>query len=142
LTPEQRDQERERNRAWCKAHPERRKATQQKYRLNNAERIAGRERKRDRALRRKTGVEYRLKSKYGLTRAEFQTMLGKQEGRCAICTTVLGSGHRTHIDHDHESGKLRGLLCASCNKGLGHFREKPALLLVASSYIAFHRAMA
>ena len=64
----------------------------------------------------------------------------QQNGRCAICG---GTGERVHkgvksglyIDHDHDTGKIRGLLCHDCNSGLGHFRDNPALLLKALRYL-------
>lgn len=61
----------------------------------------------------------------------------QQKGRCAICDRVLDS--RPHLDHDHATGAIRGLLCASCNLGLGFFRDSHALLVGAAYYLALHR---
>jgi hypothetical protein len=62
-----------------------------------------------------------------------------QEGRCYICRKKASgkgpSGQRLHIDHDPKTGKVRGLLCFSCNVGLGHFRHNPKLLLKAVRYL-------
>lgn len=60
-----------------------------------------------------------LKRKYGITLAEYDQMLEEQHGVCAICGGADPSGRRLAVDHDHETGKVRGLLCTSCNTRLG-----------------------
>jgi hypothetical protein len=75
---------------------------------------------------------------YGLTEQTFQELLDRQGGCCAICLEVLKPGHGTHLDHDHALGRkrgLRGLLCRSCNIGLGHAREGLHVLLGAVRYL-------
>jgi hypothetical protein len=84
--------------------------------------------------------------RYGLSVAEFGVMLGKQEGLCAICGTN-DPGSNNHgkqsfcIDHDHATGKLRSLLCDTCNKGLGTFKDSAAVLMAAASYLDRHRVL-
>jgi hypothetical protein len=56
-----------------------------------------------------------------------------QSDLCAICSTSIAES--VHVDHDHATGKVRALLCPPCNKGLGHFRDDPALLLAAATYL-------
>lgn len=78
--------------------------------------------------------------KYGLTLAEYDRLLVAQDGKCAICgnaeTTKLHSKIRVlAVDHCHNTGKIRGLLCGSCNKGLGSFRDDPKLLQKARGYL-------
>ncbi len=74
--------------------------------------------------------------KYGITPEEKQALFDKQGGRCAICPTLLVPGRKgMQIDHDHETGAVRGLLCAMCNVMLGDFREVPLLFEVAASYL-------
>lgn len=75
--------------------------------------------------------------KYGITVDEYRTMLVEQDGGCAICEAPIadGRGTRLHIDHCHESGAARGLLCGSCNLGLGKFRDDPQLLERAALYL-------
>jgi hypothetical protein len=57
---------------------------------------------------------------------------------CAICGTTewMGRGHRPHIDHDHKTGRIRGLLCHNCNVLLGHAHEDPAILQAAIDYLS------
>lgn len=64
-------------------------------------------------------------------------MLAAQNGGCAICSTTTpdGNARRFHVDHDHETGKIRGLLCHSCNTGIGKLRDDPDLLLSAVAYL-------
>ena len=75
---------------------------------------------------------------YDLTQAELDTMLAVQDGACAICNLLpSGKGPNAvlHIDHDHGTGKVRGLLCQACNRGLGFFRDAPGRLTAAIEYL-------
>src|SRR6266567_3377847 len=75
-----------------------------------------------------------LKRKYGITWDEYQEMFESQKGLCAICQGVE-EGRMLSVDHDHETGKVRGLLCGSCNRALGLFKEDPELLDIAKEYV-------
>lgn len=66
--------------------------------------------------------EHLLASKYGLTPPEYDAILEKQNGVCAICSAVP-DGHPLCVDHDHDTGRIRGLLCASCNTFIGRFEH-------------------
>lgn len=77
--------------------------------------------------------EKQLLWRYGLTPAQFEEMLLKQEGKCAIC--LIPSEKRLHIDHCHKTGKVRGLLCGNCNMALGLFKDNEQLLIAASVYL-------
>jgi hypothetical protein len=77
---------------------------------------------------------------YGISADEVDEMLEAQNGRCAICGAKPERLASMHIDHDHEHGHLRGLLCLSCNQGLGQFRDDPAILLRAIVYLRQRRA--
>lgn len=83
----------------------------------------------------------RLRREYGLTPEAVETMRLEQDGACAICTQPFGErvGERMHIDHCHETGRVRALLCHNCNLGLGHFRDKVDLLVKAAGYLTQHR---
>jgi hypothetical protein len=69
---------------------------------------------------------------HGLTVDQYQAMVKEQGGLCAICG---GAMKRICIDHDHETGAVRGLLCHNCNVALGHLRDSPALLRAAADYV-------
>lgn len=78
--------------------------------------------------------------RYGLTLDDYKVMLAAQEGGCAICGgPPNGKGVNYHIDHDHTTGRVRGLLCHSCNTGIGNLRDDPERLERAAHYIRFHR---
>lgn len=79
--------------------------------------------------------EYMLKKLYGMTNEQFDALLFSQCGRCAICGDVFGEDV-PHVDHDHETNVVRGLLCGKCNTALGSFREDRNVLLNAITYIA------
>lgn len=81
--------------------------------------------------------EYNIGLKYGITRAEYDLLLEAQAGGCAICGTKVGGRvhKRMSVDHDHGTGKVRGLLCLACNKGLGRFRDDTELLAKAMAYL-------
>jgi hypothetical protein len=72
---------------------------------------------------------------YGLSADEVDAMLTTQGGGCAICGRLPERLGSLHVDHDHEHGHLRGLLCIGCNQGLGQFRDDPELLLAAAEYL-------
>ena len=68
--------------------------------------------------------------------AEFDALLDSQGGRCAICRTETAGGKGGwHVDHDHATGRIRGLLCHGCNIALGYFRDDPDRLRAAMAYL-------
>lgn len=71
----------------------------------------------------------------GVTFATYDSLLKSQGGRCAICGG-LNDSRRLAIDHCHNTGKIRGLLCRACNTGLGSFRDDPHLMLSAIAYLS------
>ena len=75
-----------------------------------------------------------LRKSYGLSPEAYAELLASQGGRCAICGTPPGR-RSLAVDHDHETGAVRALLCVRCNVGLGYFREHPLLLRAAADYI-------
>ena len=79
-----------------------------------------------------------LKKNFDLTPEDYESILSAQGGSCAICGTtnfLYSRGKRPHIDHCHQSGKIRGLLCGHCNIGLGQFFDNVALLGNAITYL-------
>jgi Recombination endonuclease VII len=96
---------------------------------------------RTKHTREKQRSEAKLKSKYGITLAQYEQMLEDQHHACACCgTTEIPPKGYWHIDHCHVSGKVRGILCHHCNLGLGHFRDNCATLRTAIAYLEKHNA--
>lgn len=114
-------------RRWRKQNPDRVQASNQRhYEKNSAEiRAAALKRYHDEGLR---------FSKYGLTAEDFLRLYEEQEGRCAICEAEQEPS-KIHIDHNHETGEVRGLLCGSCNRALGYLKDSPLIVERAFNYL-------
>jgi hypothetical protein len=74
---------------------------------------------------------YHLKRRYGIGADEFDELVRQQGGVCPIC----GRADPEHVDHDHETGDVRGILCFNCNGGLGQFRDSIDSLRAAAAYL-------
>lgn len=72
-------------------------------------------------------------SKYGCTPEQYGNLLERQGGVCAICKGIVTRS--LCVDHNHKTGRIRGLLCDRCNPGLGYFLDDPALLAAAIRYL-------
>lgn len=122
--PEFAKRQRENCQAWCQTHKTQKKKT-------------------DALWRAKQDPEYRrakyLMGYYGITPAEYEHMLISQNGCCAICKRKPAKGKRLAIDHDHITGKIRGLLCFRCNFGLSFFSENPLFFARASKYLTTNK---
>lgn len=88
----------------------------------------------------------KLARRYGMTVTEYAIMLDGQAGVCAICGHhethahhISGDSFRLSVDHEHATGKVRGLLCKSCNTGIGDFKDDPVRLRAAAAYLEAHR---
>lgn len=81
--------------------------------------------------------KYKFKKQYGISLDDYYEMLDKQNGTCAICKTDVPNKRTKFfaVDHCHTTGKVRGLLCSSCNRGLGLFRDNENLLFSAINYL-------
>ena len=78
--------------------------------------------------------------KYGITLEDQEQMLREQNNKCAICGKeifLFGSSKKltAHVDHDHKTGKVRGLLCNDCNRGIGLLKDNPLFLANAIKYL-------
>jgi len=82
----------------------------------------------------------RLKRMYGITLVQHNQMLKDQDYKCAICGTDKpdGKGNQFNVDHDHTTGKVRGLLCWSCNSLIGYSKENIQSLKTAVDYLIKH----
>jgi hypothetical protein len=74
---------------------------------------------------------------YGLSEEDYYLMLDDQDNKCAICKTDRWAGKFDvpNVDHNHDTGKVRGLLCADCNFGLGNFKDSIERLQSAIEYL-------
>jgi hypothetical protein len=113
-------------RAWRKAHPERVAKSRELQRLKalGTKRVRCRDKAR----------AYHRKHLYGLTAEAYAALLDSQGGKCAICALPPREGKTLHVDHDHTSGAVRGLLCARCNVKIGVY-ESPGFLDAAAAYL-------
>jgi hypothetical protein len=98
----------------------------------------------NRSKARANGFRWKLKTAYGLTEADYDAMLLFQEGRCKICQREFSEDRRLvpHVDHDHATGRVRGILCFTCNTGLGKFSDDAKLLQRAIDYLGVDTAAA
>jgi hypothetical protein len=112
-------------REWRLAHPGYARVHNEKWRRENP--VADQE----------SQARYRAKKFYGLSPKEYSDLLLSASEHCMLCgekqTDIL------HVDHDHISGKVRGLLCRGCNTGLGGFKDDPELLEKAILYLRTSR---
>ena len=79
--------------------------------------------------------EWSLKNEYGISVEIFYQMLLSQSGRCVTCSVAL---QKLHVDHDHQTGVVRGLLCGPCNMALGLVKEKQEVLRAMIDYLESH----
>jgi hypothetical protein len=121
-------------------------AKQQEWRRNNRERVNNLARIRhnteinkayETSLERVLGRKNRnLIRNYGITLEDYNKMFGEQNGCCAICGKHQQDLKASlHVDHNHTTGAVRGLLCHHCNVGLGHFEDNITLLSNAIAYL-------
>lgn len=100
------------------------RAYQKTYREKNQKILSDKERER----------------RFGITRQEYAELFHKQDGKCAICNSPetakrLGKIKALAVDHDHKTGRVRGLLCSDCNTGIGKLKDDPKVLQSAIRYL-------
>lgn len=111
----------------AKLSPEHRAAKQREY--NRAYNRRDPERNRLRQRR------YKLKHVYGITEADYDRMFTEQGGRCKLCRGEPNGRGELHVDHDHVTNRVRGLLCHSCNTALGLFKDSVEVMAKAIEYV-------
>jgi len=108
------------------------------YREKNRDKIALREKKYYEQNKEKITLyyrEYKCKKKYGITLEEKNQMLLEQDGKCLGCNKNLINPKDCHLDHDHNTKKIRGILCGNCNKVLGLASDNPKTLTTLARYV-------
>ncbi len=80
--------------------------------------------------------------RYGITEGQYQEMIQAQDGRCSVCTDPLDMAKKTHLDHNHQTGRLRGVLCHGCNVGIGNMKDSVTVLRAAADYLDRHARLA
>ena len=115
-------------------NPDRVKEYNKQYSENNKDVLAKRDAKRYRENRKLRRDQWSC-NKYGLTMEELENLRNQANGKCEICSD---NRFLLHIDHDHKTGKVRGLLCPLCNHAIGSFRENIENFQNAANYLHKH----
>ena len=79
---------------------------------------------------------YVRQRRYGITSVDFAKLMKKQRSRCAICGEADSLGKSLAVDHNKDTGVIRGLLCGRCNRGIGYFSHDTEMLRKAAKYVA------
>lgn len=111
------------SRSYRSHHPEKVRAYKQWYYLDHKKRDADRERRAQ------------LRYRFGITPEQYDQLLADQRGVCAVCHRSDPTGRRLAVDHDHQTGVVRGLLCSNCNRAIGQLAESPDVLAAALAYL-------
>ena len=121
---------------WAEANPDKRKEVTARYREKNREAM----RKAQREYHQRNPDRHRnnfLKRTFGITVDEYREMIAKRNGLCDICKSPEPGGKGNfHLDHDHTTGEIRGILCAKCNLGIGSLQDSIEILEAAANYLA------
>jgi hypothetical protein len=138
------------SRRWRASNPEASRAASQAWRIKHPEKVKAHNAawraartpeelsEHHRQCYRRTRRDSHLKKKFGLTAEKYNAMLALQSGHCALCPRPDLPDKRLAVDHDHETGRVRALLCDRCNRGIGLLDEEPARLRAAADYIDKH----
>ncbi|MEF2052973.1 endonuclease VII domain-containing protein [Pseudomonas aeruginosa] len=86
----------------------------------------------------KASLKHYLRKRYGMTVEQYEQMSAAQDHKCAICHNPETQHRRLAVDHCHATGRVRALLCQSCNTALGKLRDDPSLMRRAAEYIERH----
>jgi len=131
---------RKQNQSWRTKHNDYDKERKQKWYLENKERVR-KQGKKWYQNNNSHAMDRNLQKAYGITLAQYNELLQKQNACCAICARPSDKmKKRLGVDHNHETGKIRGLLCFDCNYGLGYFKDNSSFLSRAISYLGIEDA--
>lgn len=107
-------------REWAKAHPEQVAARKRRWQQQNRDKVRN----------------AHLVRTYGITLEEYTRLLHQQQSACAVCGFVPGPDDRgLVVDHCHDTGEVRGLLCNNCNTGIGLLQDNPQVVEAAAMYL-------
>jgi recombination endonuclease VII len=127
-----REKSRASSRAWRKANPEEVKRLNAEWRARHTpEELSERDSEAYRRYRR----AHHINKKFGLSTEQYEAMLVAQSNHCKLCPKRDLPNKRLAVDHDRKTGKIRGLLCADCNRGIGLFGDDPQRLRNAADYL-------
>lgn len=120
------------DKAYRESHKEQKRESNREYYLNHKDQQAEHYQNNKDQVR-----EYNLNKRYNLTLEEYELLLEDQSYQCPICKCNLKEldTKKIHVDHDHETKVVRGVLCNYCNVGLGHFKDDAKLLQSAINYL-------
>lgn len=116
---------REREKKRCRTNPQKNRARAAAWQKANPERHKA------------SAADYSLRKLYGITLADKAAMLAEQNGLCAACPAEIEL-YSSHTDHNHVTGKVRGLLCEICNLTIGNARESVSRLRSLADYLERH----
>jgi hypothetical protein len=129
------------NRTWQRKNPEKLRKNRKKYYERHQERLRAEKAEWQRAHP-EQAQDAHLRRTFGITLDQYRGLQEKQGGKCAVCdqeeTAVdkrTGKVRRLHVDHSHQSGAVRGLLCTRCNLGLGFLQEDPKIIKSLLQYL-------
>lgn len=105
---------------WLEANREAARASARKYKLTYSEAVRA----------------AKLRWRYSISIAEYEELLTSQNGLCKICNKYDSCGNKLSVDHCHKTGRVRGLLCGNCNRGLGLLGDSLERLLLAAVYLS------
>jgi hypothetical protein len=122
--------------AWYAENASAEKARVKEWQQANRERVnAGNRDRRRSPEARRAQRDSHLRRKYGIGADDYDELLRSQNGVCAICLREPNPNISLHVDHDHETGEIRGLLCFCCNNALGDFEDDYERLAAAVRYL-------
>lgn len=133
-----REKNRQYEQEYYQRNVEKRRAAARAYHAKHRDRINPIQRKRNREAYQRNPDAFRasmLRSRFGLAVDQYNHMVKEQHNRCAICKKRPAPPKRLCVDHCHQTGRIRGLLCSLCNLGIGHMQDDPQIVRAALHYL-------
>jgi len=134
VTPDVFENNQSKNGKWARENPSKNRDNAKKWNRENRERY-NKNKSRSAKNNPQSTKNTQLKIKFNINIEQYNQLFYLQNHRCAICKDECPTGRQLAVDHDHKTGKIRGLLCMECNIGLGKFKDSVDLLSKAISYL-------